>query len=296
MTQRRRTHPRWHGDAADGSARERLLDQLRDGVADLVSGDRWAAWLRAQARFHRYSFHNVLLIAMQRPEATRVASYRMWQSLGRQVRRGDKGIAIFAPIKRRIEVEPADDDTPADVRIVQAFKVVHVFDIAQTDGPPLPDVSSRLCGAGPAGAVARLDAAAAALGFRVEVAELSGGTDGTCSGRDGLIRIEARLDPAHRVVTEAHELAHAVLHPDGYAGTPRPQAELEAESVAYIVCQHLGLDSAETSFGYVAHWGRGADAGAAITASATAIRRGAARILDALDALDAQSDELGAVA
>lgn len=296
MTARDRASRGHRPEASDGSARERLLDQLRDGVASLVTSDRWVAWLRAQARFHRYSFHNALLIAMQRPEATRVASYRTWQSLGRQVRRGEKGIAIFAPIKRRIEVDAGDDDTPADVRVVQAFKVAHVFDIAQTDGTPLPDVTSRLRGAGPVGAVQRLDAAAGALGFRVEVTELQAGVDGTCSGRDGVIRIEARLDAAHRVVTEAHELAHAVLHPDGYAGTPRPQAELEAESVAYIVCQHLGLDSAETSFGYVAHWGRGTDSAAAITASATAIRRGAARILDALDAIDAGDGETEAAA
>jgi antirestriction protein ArdC len=273
-----------------------LLDQLRDGVANLVTSDRWTAWLRAQARFHRYSFHNALLIALQQPEATRVASYRTWQSLGRQVRRGEKGIAIFAPITRRVEVESEEDDAPADVRVVQAFKVAYVFDIAQTDGPPLPEVSSRLRGAEPAGAVARLDAVATALGFRVEVTDLPGEADGTCSARDGLIRIDAGLDAAHRVVTEAHELAHGVLHPDGYAGTPRAQAELEAESVAYIVCQHLGLDSAETSFGYVAHWGRGTDAAAAITASATAIRRGAARILDALGDVDAQSDEAEAAA
>lgn len=285
MTRRQRHH---HTDTrVAGGARERLLDQLRDGVADLVSSERWTAWLRAQACFHRYSFHNALLIALQRPEATRVASYRTWQSLGRQVRRGEKGIAIFAPITRRVEVESGDDDAPADVRLVQAFKVAYVFDIAQTDGPLLPEVSTRLGGDEPSGAVARLDAAAAVLGFRVELTDLPGETDGTCAAGDGLIRIDARLEAAHRVVTEAHELAHGVLHPEGYEGTPRAQAELEAESVAYIVCQHLGLDSAETSFGYVAHWGRGADAAAAITASATAIRRGAARILDALDALDA---------
>jgi antirestriction protein ArdC len=279
---RRRT-PTRRTPQGDGP-RDRLLAQLHDGVAALTTSERWTAWLRMQARFHRYSFHNTLLIALQRPDATRVASYRTWHSLGRQVRRGERGIAIFVPITRRVEVD-SDDDAPAEsVRIVHAFRVGYVFDIAQTDGAPLPAITGRLGGAGVDEAVARLDAAATVLGFRVDVVPMPSGVDGECSHRAGVMRIDSALAAADRVVTEAHELAHAVLHPTGYAGTPRPQAELEAESVAYIICQHLGLDSARASFGYVAHWGGGENASAAITASATAIRRGAAAILDALGA------------
>jgi len=281
---RTRRRPRAHSTSPSDTVRDRLLTQLRDGVAALTSSDRWASWLRVQARFHRYSFQNTVLIALQCPEATRVAGYRTWQQLGRQVRSGERGIAIFAPIRRRVEVESDDDDCPSVVRVLESFRVVYVFDIAQTDGPPLPAVTGRLSGDEPTGATARLDRVATALGFRVEVVNLPDGVDGSCSSRDGVIRIDARISAAHRVVTEIHELAHAVLHPNGYAGTPRPQAELEAESVAYMVAQHLGLDSAETTFGYVAHWGGGDDAAAAITASATAIRRGAAVILEALNA------------
>ncbi|HXA27651.1 MAG TPA: ArdC-like ssDNA-binding domain-containing protein [Candidatus Angelobacter sp.] len=279
MTRRRRSTTR---PVEGESARDRLLAQLHDGVAALTSSERWAAWLRVQSRLHRYSFQNALLIAMQCPDATRVAGYRAWQALGRQVRAGEHGIAIFAPIARRVQVDPDDEDAPQSVRVVQAFRIAYVFDISQTDGPALPEIATRLDGPDPGNAVAQLDAAATALGFRVDVVELTPGVDGSCSHRDGVIRIDTNLAPAHRVVTEAHELAHAVLHPDGYAGTPRAQAELEAESVAYIVCHHLGVDSSAASFGYVAHWGGGEDATAAITASATAIRRGAATILIAL--------------
>src|SRR5207244_9968641 len=135
---------------ADREARVRALhEQLVEGVRALTTSEDWVRALEQAARFHRYSWRNSLLIALQRPEATRVAGYRTWQSLGRQVRRGEHGIAILAPMVYR----KRDDAEETDALVVlRGFKVVSVFDVAQTEGEELPDVApSRLEGAAPTG-------------------------------------------------------------------------------------------------------------------------------------------------
>jgi hypothetical protein len=270
------------------TTRDDVLARLDEGIAALTSSERWTAWLRVQARFHRYSFSNTLLIELQRPGSTRVAGYRAWQAVGRQVCKGQRGIAILAPVVRRGrladagEATGAQDDAPAAVRRVATFIVAWVWDISQTEGAPLPEVCSRLGGEDPHGTFEQLLTVASGRGYRVEDADLAGGTNGECLPGERLIRLQRGLAPAQRVKTLAHELAHSDLHREGYRETPRPLAELEAESVAFIVCQAAGIDSGEYSLGYLATWcGGGDEARSALRASAQRIQRAAAAILDA---------------
>lgn len=246
---------------ATASRAEELLQRLTEGIERLTSSEEWTRHLDFQRRFHRYSFRNVLLIALQCPDATRVAGFRGWLELGRHVRRGQKGIAILAPVVHRTKVE--DEVTGEERTIVlgpRAFRIVHVFDVSQTDGDDLPESPARrLQGDGVVGAYDDLSRYAARLGFTVESSgQLPGKVNGDCSHALHKIRVRAGQSPAQSIKTLAHEIAHAILH--GGAIESREQAELEAESVAYIVCGLLGVDSADYSFGYVAGWGGGDDA------------------------------------
>ena len=221
------------------------LDRLADGIGQLVSSEAWRAWLRVQARFHRYSFNNALLIQLQCPTATRIAGFGAWLQLGRHVRRGEQAIWILAPVTRRVAVE--DEEEAACV--VSAFRPVAVFDVAQTDGEPLPEACARLAGDDPPGAFAELVRVAATLGFNVEDHVFDDETNGDCAHALHRIRVRADLAPAHRAKALAHELAHALLHADA---SDHALAELEAESVTFVVCDALGLDAGSWSFRYVA--------------------------------------------
>lgn len=262
---------RRHPDRSD------VLERLTAGIRDLTSGQRWADWLSFCSRFHRYSFHNQVLIFAQRPDASWVAGYRAWQRLGRQVRRGERGIAIFAP-RPLPRATPAVEDESGDTTPVR-FRVVRVFDVAQTDGPALPRPLRELSGHRPPMELGRLLDLAGELGFTVEFQELRGERHGDCSHVLRRIRVDRRLAPAQLTKTLCHELAHAILHGEDFNGG-RPLAELEAESVSYVVCHELGLDSSAYSFGYVASWaGGGEQAVAQITTAGTRISGAAGRIL-----------------
>ncbi len=261
--------------------RDHLLDTLAEGVEALTTSDRWAAHLDVQGRFHRYSFNNALLIGAQDPDATRVAGFATWRTLGRSVRKGERAIWILAPmVGRRTRTEDDEERRP-----VLGFRPVAVFDVAQTEGEELPVVCQNLEGEDPARWFDLLRRRAGRLGYSVDQVELPGTTNGDCTFASRRIRIEVRNHPVQQVKTLAHELAHALLH----EGTSdRPLAELEAESTAYVVCRSLGLDTGGYSFGYVAVWaGGGPEAVAAITASGGAIQRAASVILDDLEERDA---------
>jgi antirestriction protein ArdC len=263
---------------------EEVLDRLHTGIADLTSSEAWIAWLHAARKFHRYSFSNQLLIALQRPDATQVGGYRKWQQFGRQVRKGEKGITIIAPCAhkvRRTTVDDRQDET--DIRVT-GFTCTQVFDIAQTDGDLLPEICTQLLGDDPAGAFHRLEVVARALDFTVDVAPLDGSLNGDCNHGNRRIRVNAEVSPMQRVKTLSHELAHAWLHgPDRMpADMTRGLKELEAESVAYIVCQEVGIDSSQYTFGYVAGWA-GDGASNAISTSAQRIVQAARIILDLLE-------------
>jgi antirestriction protein ArdC len=264
------------------SRKEEVLTSLTDGIAALTTSSRWETWLRAQSRFHHYSFNNVILIQIQDPDATRVAGFHTWKALGRSVRKGEKAIWILAPMTRKVAPDDAEhaDETKPGARVLSGFKPVPVFDIRQTDGEPLPEVCSRLQGDEP-GVYTQLIAVAHSIGYTVEEDYLTGGTNGDCSFTERRIRVEVRNDARQQVKTLAHELAHAMLHEDFDS---RPLAELEAESVAYIIMSTLGVDSGEYSFGYVASWAGGAEEAIAnIKASGSRIQSAADRILGAVE-------------
>lgn len=269
-----------------GPSREDKLEALHahlvEAVADLATSEGWARMLTAAARFHDYSPSNVLLICGQRPDATRVAGIRTWNILGRRVNRGEHGIAILAPcIYRAAPGETATADQPpetasaapaalepkadADVtRQLRGFKVVHVFDISQTDGEPLPDVEpTRLSGTGPDGLWEHLADLVSDDGYRIERGPCPLGANGYTDFTTRVVRVRDDVDPAQAAKTLAHELGHIRADHEhrftDYATSTvcRGQAEVEAESIAYLITAQAGLDSATYSVPYLASWSGG---------------------------------------
>jgi antirestriction protein ArdC len=261
---------------------DQLIESLTEGIARLATSDAWRDWLDMQRTFHRYSFNNCLLIAMQCPEASQVAGFHAWHHLGRRVRKGEKAIKILAPVTRRLHADEDAATEQAPRRAVVGFRAVAVFDVAQTDGEPLAAIPcDRLTADASGELVDRLLRIAEEIGYSVEVTDdLPGQRNGDCRFDTKTIRVRASNAAAQRVKTLAHELAHALLHDEGT--TPREVAELEAESVAYVVSQTLDLDSSAYSFGYVATWAGGTEeAIRGIRASGERISRAARRILAA---------------
>ena len=261
--------------------RSELLDTLTEGISKLTTSDEWQRHLDCQSRFYRYSPNNVMLIAMQRHEATHVAGFNAWRKHGRFVRKGEKAIWILAPMVYKSKDDEKSED---EQRVIRGFKMVPVFDIASTDGEDLPSVCRTLTGDDPAGLFERLAEVAHSIGFTVEHAELPGSVNGDCNHQLHRIRVEITNSPAQRVKTLAHEIVHALLH-EKYDN--RPLAEMEAESTAYVVCQALGLDTSDYSFGYVATWaGGGEQAIAGIKGSCVNIQKAAATILQSFEVGD----------
>jgi hypothetical protein len=261
-------------EVANGEDRLRAAhEQLTQAVEQLVSGEDWAQMLNVAARFHRYSLNNVLLIQLQMPEATRVAGYRSWQTLGHQVRRGEHGLTILAPVLRRVQAEETSTLPPQPTPISEGterkprqqlvgFKLTKVFDISQTDGPPLPDVSPELLGGdAPAALYEGLAGEVTAAGFTLQREDCSPANGRTDFGAK-TVTVRPDCSEAQAAKTLAHELGHIQLHDDpkylGFEGFAcRGLAEVEAESVAYLVCSAAGLSTGEYSFPYVARWANG---------------------------------------
>lgn len=232
-----------------------LQAQLVDQVARLTTSDDWEAMLATAARFHNYSPNNVLLILMQRPDATKVAGYRTWLSLGRHVRKGEKGIAILAPC--RYSVEQANGDK---VSVLRGFKVEHVFDISQTDGDDLCDVRPVLLDGDVPAIWSALVAQCEAAGYTVERGDCHGGANGVTNPLTRTVRVRSDVSLAQATKTLLHELAHIKCgHVDSmldYA-LHRGICEVEAESVAYVVAAATGFDTGSYSLPYVAGWAGG---------------------------------------
>ena len=287
--------------AAAQQAREEKLaalhQTLQDQVASIRTGADWQAWLGVASRFHDYSANNVLLIAAQRPDATQVAGYRAWQTLGRQVDRGEKGIAILAPVVRRTSAategrtgesgpaagaaegrspSSAEEDRPgqavAAAGRLAGFRVTYVFDVAQTSGDPLPEPPrpALLAGQAPEGLLPALEGLLEVRGYTVVR-----GDCGTANGRTDFaareVRVRADVDDAQAAKTLAHEAGHVLLHDPADGRLPasgglglttarcRGVAEVEAESVAYLVAAHHGATTGGYSFPYVAGWAGAVD-------------------------------------
>ncbi|MGH9197348.1 MAG: ArdC family protein, partial [Acidimicrobiia bacterium] len=212
-------------------------------------------------RFHNYSFFNQILIHSQCPNATRVAGFHTWRSLGRTVRKGEKGLAIFAPCvyKRKEDGGGLEGDADAFVKVLTGFRVVYAFDISQTEGEPLEALDAvrpeLLCGGSPDGLWDALVAQANAAGFEV-VRKRRLNENGYCDFGSQEIGVRSDVGDLQALKTLVHELSHALLHGDGLA-RDRSRQEIEVESVAFIVLSALDLDSGSYSFPYVARWAGG---------------------------------------
>ena len=248
------------------------LDKLA-ALLDEGHSDQLTALLKTMARFHKYSWHNVCLIATQCPTATRVAGFQAWRTMGRFVRKGEKGIAIMAPIIGRREAEPDDQNA----RTVVGFRAAYVFDVEQTDGEPLPEPGEASGDPGPK--TAALKGAILERGIALESADDLDGALGTSSG--GRIRLLNGLSPATEFTTLVHEYAHELLHRADDRPASRDTRELEAEAVAFVVGGAVGLDTSDASRDYI-HLYRGDRE--ALSGSLNRIQRAAAVILAAVNA------------
>jgi antirestriction protein ArdC len=237
------------------SKRAEQREAVERATRALLSSDGWQAWARTRATFHRYSWGNCALIAMQRPEATQVAGFRAWQQLGRQVRKGERSIRILAPMS----VKERDGQGEETGERVIFFRAVPVFDVAQTDGEPLPEPPCEaITGDSHAAYIEQLESHASDLGYAVERELLDHGHGGYCDPQHKRIVLSAHLESANaRVRVLVHELAHA--HGVGYKDYGREDAEVIVETAAVIVCGALGLDTSGESIPYIAGWGEAND-------------------------------------
>jgi len=230
------------------TATQAALDRLHQGVTDLMTSHGWQAALKFRSQFHSYSFFNSLLILAQRPDAQLVSGYRKWQELGRQVRKGEKGIRILAPLLRK-------DEHDQDTRFLIGFKEVSVFDVGQTDGDPIPATPKPVILEGDTAlitsAIAALEAFCAAQGIPFDRNLEHPRALGVYRHADNSISLKPGLPKLQELKTFVHELAHALLH---NPTTDRALAELEAESAAYLTLHQLGLDTSAYTFAYLANW------------------------------------------
>lgn len=236
---------------------KQTLDKLEAGVREFYTSEKFITYLQVMSRFHNYSLNNQILIAAQMPEATIVAGYNSWmRNFDRHVKRGEKSITILAPQKIKIKVDT--DKTDEYGNVIQEekegikFRPVSVFDVSQTEGKPLPQIISELTGD-----VSRyeqlLDAARQVAPYPIEIRAVEGSAKGWCNFTQEKIIIKEGMSEAQTLKTVFHETAHARIHA-GDTDKSREQKEVEAESIAYVVCSHFGLDTSDYSFGYVATW------------------------------------------
>jgi len=230
------------------------LATLEAGIDALETSDAFHRYLEVAARFHSYSFGNQLLIASQMPSATRVAGFNTWLKLNRHVCRGERAIHIIAPVTyRKRDKETGDETDEAGL----AFRVVPVFDVSQTDGDDLPELAHRLTGDAATPLLDSLTRFALENGFSFTNEEpTTEGTNGYFEPVKRAIYVRPTLDINQRAKTLAHELGHARLGhgTDDSASVSRSNCEVAAETVAYIVCNACGMDTAEYSYGYIVGW------------------------------------------
>ena len=270
--------------------RERLQEitaGIEQGIKELFESEKYMRYLSVMSKFHRYSVNNTMLIYMQKPEATLVAGFNKWKNqFARHVKKGEHGITIIAPTpyKKKIEEMKRDPDTHAPILDadgkavmeekeieIPMFRPVKVFDVSQTDGKPLPELSSSLSGTVPH-YEAFLEALRRSAPVPIEFEPMAANTDGYFSPDQQRIAIREGMSEVQTVSATVHEIAHSKLHNrqkmqetaaagDNAPDQPKPKdrrtEEVEAESISYAVCQYFGIQTGENSFGYIASWSKG---------------------------------------
>lgn len=264
------------------TAQSLATDALNSLVEAIAQGHSAAltTYLKTLSKFHNYSLGNQLLIAWQRPTASRIAGFNTWKRMGRFVKKGEKGIAILAPMKFKGHAKESEDNTE-EAQVYMRFRTATVFDVSQTDGQPLPELGTTEGDPGPY--LERLKAFIASRNTTLEYTDAIRPALGTSSV--GMIRIALGLTPSEEFAVLSHELAHDILH----HGSDRPASltvrETEAEATAFAVCHHVGLDTGTASHDYIALYNGDKQA---FTASLTTIRNTAASIIAALEAPPAE--------
>lgn len=283
-----------------------ITDKLEQGIKELFESEKFKEYLTTMSKFYNYSFNNTLLIAMQKPDATLIAGYTSWQrNFDRHVMKGEKGIKILAPApykaqEEREKIDPATQKPVLDadgkpvtetVEVMRpAFKVVSVFDVSQTDGKELPDIAVDELTGSVENYAAFFEALRQESPVPISFEDIPGGAKGYFSHVENRIAIQEGMSEIQTVKTAIHEIAHAKLHainPDEKVAPEerkdRHTKEVEAESVAYTVCQRYGIETSDYSFGYIAGWSSDKDT-KELKGSLETIRSTAAEMIESIDA------------
>ena len=282
-----------------------ITDRLEEGLKELFESEKYKSYLSTMSKFHNYSFNNTLLIAMQKPEATLVAGFKAWQTnFNRHVNKGEKGIRILAPAPYKIKEErdkldPVTGEVMLDkdgmpqteeVEIkIPAFRAVSVFDVSQTDGEPIPELEAKELLSTVEGYEDFVKAvtyvAPAPIGFE----DIPGDSKGYFSTEENRIAVQEGMSESQTLKTMVHETAHSMLHSKEVnkedilaPSKDRNTKEVEAESIAYTVCQHFGIDTSDYSFGYIAGWSSGKDM-KELKSSLDTIRRTASELITGIE-------------
>ena len=281
-----------------------ISERLEQGVKEIFTSERYTEYLNTMSKFHNYSFNNTLLITMQKPEATLVAGYQAWQKkFNRHVKRGEKGIQIIAPapIREKQEIEKIDpvtkepvigDDGQPETEIVEMviprFRITTVFDVSQTEGEPIAELEVPEL----TGSVQFYDTFMQALQnispVPIRMMNVEGEAKGYYHQTEKYIAIKEDMSNVQTMKTGVHEVSHALLHDREVMdaeGVLKDQTtkEVEAESIAYIVCNHFGLDTSEYSFTYIASWCESRDM-KALKASMDTIRKTSSEVVENIEA------------
>lgn len=290
-----------------------ITKKLEESLENLFESEKYKQYLHTMSKFHNYSWSNVLLIGMQRPDATYVAGYNSWmKNFGRYVKKGEKGIKIIAPspIKKKVErdiVDSSENIASADpllatnlsekVRkeeveiIIPRFHVVTVFDYSQTEGKELPSIGVDELTGNVDGYEKIISALEEIAPVPIERGSIDSGAKGYFSPSEQKIMLQDGMSEIQTVKTLIHETAHALLHDKDCAkvegvedkdGKSRNSKEVEAESVAYTVCDYLGIDTGDYSFGYIAGWSQGRDL-KELKDSMETIRKTASKIISGIE-------------
>ena len=282
---------------------QELTDKLEQGLQDLFNSDSYRNYLSTMSKFHNYSFNNTMLIAMQKPDATLVAGYKAWQkNFERHVNKGGKAIRILAPAPYKIKeerdkIDPVTQELLLDkdgnpqkeeVEItIPAFRAVSVFDVAQTDGKPIPELAAKELLSDVEGYQDMIRAVEAISPVPIELEEIAGDSKGYYDREAKRIAVQENMSESQTLKTMIHEAAHSKLHSkeveqDEQMRKDRNTKEVEAESIAYTVCQHFGVDTSDYSFGYIAGWSSGRDT-KELRASMDTIRRTASELITGIE-------------
>lgn len=277
-----------------------ITDKLQQGIEDLFNSDNYKNYLKTMSRFTSYSLNNTLLIAMQKPDATTVAGYTTWKQLNRQVVKGAKAIKIIAPCpyKKKVEAEITDAEgnsilgrdgkpvTEQTEKVLMGFKVANVFDYSQTEGEPLPQLTHKLDGT-VEGYSDFMEALKRFSPVPIEFKAIAGSANGYYHMINKNIVIDTDMSQVMHCKTGIHEITHALLHDrdsglEADARLDKQTKEVQAESVAFTVCQYYNLDTSDYSFGYIAGWSSGREL-KELKASLEVIRQTAQTIISGID-------------